>query len=125
MTVRVFLVEDSLQVRDQLASHLASAGRFRVVGHATNETEANQWLREHVGEWDVAVVDLVLEHGSGMAVLSKASRLPGAGKIAVYSAYATSAVEEHCRALGADAVFEKADPKGLLAWLSGLGAAPL
>lgn len=121
VTVAIFLVEDLRQVEGALTDYLASMGDFRVVATARTEAEANHWLQEHAGEWDALILDLVLDQGSGMNVISRARQQPGAGKIAVFSGYASEGIRQHCMALGADAVFDKADTAALGAWLREVG----
>jgi DNA-binding NarL/FixJ family response regulator len=122
VTLAVFLVEDLRSVEGALTEFLATLGDFRVVASVRTEAEANQWLQEHGGEWDAMILDLVLDQGSGMNVISRARALPGAGRIAVFSGYASEGIRQHCLALGADAVFDKADTQALAGWLRGLAA---
>ena len=123
VTIAVFLVEDLRQVEGALTDYLSSLGDFRVVATARTEAEANHWLQEHPGEWDALILDLVLDQGSGMNVISRARALPGAGKIAVFSGYASEGIRQHCLALGADAVFDKAETAALAAWLRDVAGA--
>jgi DNA-binding NarL/FixJ family response regulator len=117
VTLAIFLVEDLKQVEGVLTELLATMGDFRVVASARTEAEANHWLQEHPGEWDALILDLVLDQGSGMNVIGRARRQPGAGRIAIFSGYASEGIRQHCIALGADAVFEKSDTAALAAWL--------
>jgi DNA-binding NarL/FixJ family response regulator len=115
--LRVFLVEDLHRMRGLLGELFDSMGGFRVVGTASTEAEANLWLDEHPGGWDVAVVDLVLEQGAGMNVIRRCRNDPAGGGIVVFSSYATPGVQQHCLDLGADAVFDKSDSAGFIGWL--------
>jgi ActR/RegA family two-component response regulator len=72
------------------------------------------WLDEHPRGWDLAVVDLMLDQGSGMSVLAHCNAQPDKGKIVVFSGYASPAIRDHCLKLGADAVFDKASTDDLL-----------
>jgi len=87
-----------------------------VVANAATEAEALAWLTEHHGGWDLAIIDLILEQGSGMGVISRCKASPRAGKIVVFSSYATPGVREHCLKLGADAVFDKTDTAEFVAY---------
>ncbi len=111
MAVRVFLVEDMKQVQGAVTDLLSTVGDFDVVAAVRTEAEAKLWLQENPGCWDLGVIDLVLEQGSGMGVIADAraqSRGTGA-RIVVFSDYATQGIRQHCRNLGADAVFGKAE----------------
>jgi DNA-binding NarL/FixJ family response regulator len=108
-------------MRSLLVEMLAAAGDFRVVHAASTEAEARLWLEENPHGWDVAIVDLVLDQGSGLGVIRPARRVASGAKIVVFSSYATPGVEDHCRRLGADAVFDKADSAAFVGWLHELG----
>lgn len=121
MALRVVLIEDMQNMQTLLVEMLVAAGDFRVVHAASTEAEARLWLEEHPQGWDLAIVDLVLEQGSGLGVIRPARRASARATIAVLSSYATPGVEEHCRRLGADAVFDKADSAAFDTWLRALG----
>lgn len=87
-----------------------------VVATAATEAEARLWLTEHPGGWDLVIVDLILEQGSGMGVISKCKASRRRGRIVVFSSYATPGVREHCLRLGADAVFDKTDSSAFVAY---------
>lgn len=119
--VRVFLVEDLQRMRSLLDDLFSSMQGFRVVAAATTEAEANLWLDEHAGEWDLAIVDLVLDQGAGMNVIRRCKGDANGGRIVVFSSYATPGVRAHCLELGADAVFDKSETEGFIAWCGELG----
>ena len=118
MAVAVFMVEDSPLVRSALEDLFEISGGFEVVGSASSEMRATQWLLEHPGAWDLATVDLMLEEGSGFNLVRRSKLQPGAGTVVVLSDYVTPAVAERCIALGADAVFMKSQAKELVEFLS-------
>lgn len=118
MELRVVLVEDLQSMRSLLEDLLALVGGARIVGAITTEAEAKLWFDDNSGRWDLAVVDLALDQGSGMNVISRAKREPGV-KVVVFSSYATPGVQAHCFRLGADAVFDKANTAGFTTWLVG------
>jgi DNA-binding NarL/FixJ family response regulator len=117
MELRVFLVEDLQGMRRLIQDLFASIGGLRLVGSAGTEAEANLWLDDHQGEWDVALIDLVLDQGSGLSVISRAKGSPQPGQVAVFSSYASNAIRERCLALGADAVFDKSETVAFIQWL--------
>lgn len=122
MELKVFLVEDLQRMRGLLDDLFSSMGGLRVVGSASTEAEAKLWLEEHPSAWDVAVIDLVLEQGSGMDVIRRCKAAPGGGRIVVFSSYATPGVRQHCLDLGADAVFDKSETSGFITWFNDFGA---
>lgn len=120
MQLRVFLVEDLQRMRGLLGELFASLGGLDVVGSASNEAEARLWLDDHPGGWDVIVIDLVLEQGSGMEVIRHAKADAAGGKVVVFSSYASAGVRQHCLDLGADAVFDKGDSSAFIRWMDEL-----
>lgn len=123
VTIRVLLVEDMRQVHGILADLLSGLGDFAVVQALGTEAEAKLWLIENPGGWDLAVVDLVLDQGSGFAVVPVACEQAqaGGGKVVVFSDYASGNIRGHCLKLGADAVFLKSEMREFMDYCSKLG----
>jgi DNA-binding NarL/FixJ family response regulator len=122
MTIRVLLVEDDRRVHGVVADLLASIGDLKPVTTHTTEAEANLWVQENPGGWDLAVIDLILDAGTGMGVLSKCREWSPDGKAVVLSNYVSPAIQKHCMNLGADAVFHKAHDMGrFIEFCSALG----
>jgi two-component system OmpR family response regulator len=116
VTIRVFVVEDLGRMRSLFKDLFDQLEDVSVVASAATEAEARLWLAEHPSGWDLAIVDLILEEGSGMGVISKCKSSPRPGKIVVFSSYATPGVRQHCLRLGADAVFDKTDSSQFVAY---------
>ena len=112
VTIRVLLVEDDRRVHGIVADLLESIGDIRPVSTVTTEAEANLWLEENPDGWDLAVIDLILDAGTGMGVLAKCRSWSAGGKAVVLSNYVSPAIQKHCLAVGADAVFHKAHDTG-------------
>lgn len=107
MTLRVFLVEDSKTIRDNLVPTLKDLAQADVIGVAEGEHDAASWLAGQPESWDLAVVDLFLKEGSGLGVLKRLrSRLPRQRAV-VLTNYPTESIRLRSLALGADAVFDK------------------
>jgi DNA-binding NarL/FixJ family response regulator len=126
VTVRVFLVEDLQHVQGALTELLSAVGDFTFAGAVRTEAEARLWLEENPDAWDLSVIDLVLEQGTGMGVIShaRAEADRRGGNVVVFSDYASAGIRRHCLTLGADAVFSKCDDmQGFIAYCAGLGAA--
>lgn len=107
MRLRIYLVEDSPVIRDNLAESLEELAGARVVGWASTEAEACGWLVDNPGSWDLVVVDLFLLQGSGLNVVKRLTERDLKQKVVVLTSYATAAIRERCLALGADAIFDK------------------
>jgi DNA-binding NarL/FixJ family response regulator len=124
MELRVFVVEDVPAVVENVAGLLSAMGGMRLVGKAGSETEANAWLDSNPGGWDVAVIDLVLDQGTGLGVIRHARTVHAAGAVAVLSAFLNRRVRAHCQKLGVDAVFSKTEFDALAHWLHARGSGP-
>ena len=96
---------------------------FRLVGVMRTEAEAKLWLQENPGAWDLAIIDLVLDQGTGMAVIPRArgEAGTGGGNIVVFSDYASDGIRSHCLQLGADAVFLRSQTQEFMDYCSELG----
>lgn len=123
MTVRVLLVEDMKQVQALVADLLASLGDFRLVHATATEAEAKLWVAENPGAWDLAILDLVLDQGTGMAVIPPARDAADreGGRVVVFSDYASDGIRRHCENLGADAVFLKSQVRDFMDYCAQLG----
>lgn len=122
MALRVFLVDDLISMHSLMRDLFAAVGGVQLVATASSEGEAKLWLEDHPGEWDVAVLDLVLQQGSGMGVVRPCREHHPPGQVAIFSSYVTPVIREHCLALGADAVFGKDETPQFITWLHGLAA---
>jgi len=120
MSIRVLIVEDFIPAREALRHLLESVGGFRVVCSAGSEMDATEWLATNPSAWDVAILDLMIEGGSGFNLIRRAKQSTEAGKAVVFSAYATPVVADRCRQLGADAAFDKNEMDDLLSYLEAL-----
>ena len=120
MPIKVFLVEDMPSVHAAVTDLLHAIGDFSLAGCAATEAEANLWLEENASSWDLAIIDLVLDQGSGMSVIRKCRMASPAGNVMVFSSYVTPGIYKHCMRLGADAAIGKADTPAFIEYCSGL-----
>ncbi len=109
MALITYLVEDSATIRENLISTLEEVAPVTVVGFAETEEDANRWLSDHEGDWELAIVDLFLREGSGLGVLKGCQHRTPEQKVVVLTNYATSDIRKRCAELGCDAVFDKSN----------------
>lgn len=109
MALITYLVEDNQTILDNLIETLEEIASVKVVGHAATEAEATHWLSSHDGHWQLAVVDLFLQEGSGLGVLANCRKREAYQKVVVLTNYATADVRRRALDLGADAVFDKSN----------------
>lgn len=123
MTVRVFLVEDMKHVQALVGELLAAVGDFRMVHSTATEAEAKLWLAENPGGWDLAILDLVLDQGTGMTVIPRARAAADreGGRVVVFSDYASDGIRRHCEKLGAHAVFLKSQVRDFMDYCARMG----
>lgn len=121
-TLRVFLAEDSGSVVDSLAGLFAATG-VQVTGVARTEAEALDWAASHPRGWDLAIVDLILDQGSGFGVIHRLKRTHAAGRVLVFSGYVSDVIRKHCESLGADLVLDKYQNEQLVRYVEQLTAA--
>ena len=107
MALLTFLVEDNRTIRDNLIPALEELANTDVVGFASSENEAVEWLASHAADWHFLIVDLFLESGSGLGVLRACKDRKSSQRAVVLSNYVNADIRERCLALGADAVFDK------------------
>lgn len=106
---RAFIVEDSPVIRANLVDTLQELLPMSVVGWADTEAGATAWLADHPDDWDLLIVDIFLNQGSGLGVLKACRDRPTTRKLAVLSNYATEDMRIKCMELGADVVFDKSN----------------
>ena len=107
LRLRIFLVEGDPATRKRLAEWFLDQKNARLVGIAATEDDAKNWLSKHRSAWDLAVVDLFLEQGSGLAVVQGCRDRSLKQKLIVLSDYATPEIRERSLILGADAVYDR------------------
>jgi len=105
--LHVFVVEDNPLIRANLMSALKDLVDARILAFAESEPQAIDWLSQHKGGWDLAIVDLFLKKGNGVGIVRWTCGRLKHQKVAVLTNYATPAVREECLREGADAVFDK------------------
>lgn len=118
MSLKAFVVEDNLAIRQGLVEALWELTGITTAGVAANEKDAVAWLNNPDNAWDVAIVDLILEPGgSGLGVLNACRSRPAERKMVVLTGTANPDVRKQCLALGCDRVFDKAmDTEALIDW---------
>lgn len=103
--MRIFVVEDSVPVRERLIEMINDIEGFQVVGEAATCEEAVEGIRRT--RPDVAIFDIQLASGSGIEALAQAKReSPGLRGI-VLTNYATPQHEKASADAGAEYFLDK------------------
>ncbi len=108
-TIKIYIIEDSQLIRENLIATLEELAPVRVVGTAEDEHSAVAWLTETANQCDLVVVDIFLKSGSGLGVLRSLQGVQSQRKLVVLSNYATADMRRKCAELGADQVFDKSN----------------
>ena len=117
--LRALLVKDNAVILENLQGLLEEMSAVEVVGTVGAEAEACHWLDSRTQACDIAIVDLFLEQGTGLGVLMHMAGYAHPPERIVLTNYATSAVRERCKALGAAEVFDKStEIEKLVDWLA-------
>jgi len=117
--IKIYIVEDSSIIRDNLTDALRESAPIEVVGCAEEERGAIAWLSDTGNECDLVIVDIFLKNGSGLGVLKAMGEIPDAPERIVLSNHATPDIRAKCQQLGATKVFDKSNELDeMLAWLS-------
>jgi len=106
-TLKTFIVEDNPLIYENLVSTLEELTRVEVVGRATDEASAVQWLSEEGNQADLLIIDIFLLSGSGLGVLQAAKNAGLSARRVVLTNYASADIRRRCAVLGADRVFDK------------------
>lgn len=109
MALITYLAEDNATILTNLIETLQEITEVRVMGCGATQAEAARWLSLHDGHWHLAIVDLLLLEGSGLAVLSGCRNREPYQKVVLLTNYATPEVRKRAAELGADAIFDKSN----------------
>ena len=107
MPLITILVEDNPIIRDSLIPAMAELGGLTVVATADTAAAAIEALREHRDDWQLAVVDLFLNQGSGLTVVRACRQRKENQHVLVLTNYATAEIRKRCLDLGVDGIFDK------------------
>jgi two-component system OmpR family response regulator len=107
MELRAYVIEDNQIIREMLVGALEELTCLKVAGASATEEEGCAWLADPANQWDVVIIDLFLNQGSGIRVAEGLVRDRSRQKIILFSNYVNATVRKRCAQLGIDAVFDK------------------
>jgi two-component system OmpR family response regulator len=117
--LRILLVEDNARNVENLRGTLEELAQTRVVAVAAAQDQACAWMDARTNGCDVAIIDIFLKAGNGLGVLEHMATYDRPPRRVVLTNYATQDMRSRCRALGADAVFDKStEIDELVEWLA-------
>jgi DNA-binding NarL/FixJ family response regulator len=105
--MNVVLVDDSLLVRERVASIISEIPSAKVIGEAGNSAEAMEVVRKT--KPDVVILDIKMPGESGLQVLRKLKNEFGELRIIMLTNYSDSQYKAECLMHGADYFLCKSD----------------
>jgi two-component system, OmpR family, response regulator len=105
--LQAFIVEDNPTIRENLIGTLEELTCVKVAGTSATEDDALAWIDKNMDRWDILIVDLFLEKGSGMHLAQRIAGRRPTQKVVVFSNYINANIRKRCAQLGVDAVFDK------------------
>ena len=103
--MKVFIVEDAPQTRQELVELLAAVKDFEVVGHAGSVRDALMGIEATAPE--AVTLDISLPDGSGIEILKHIRRHGWNLRVVVLTGNPYDALRTKCQQLGAAAVLDK------------------
>jgi len=103
--MRIFIVEDSKDVRERLGYMLSEIPEVELVGYAEDELGAIKRIGELLP--DVVTLDLSLHPESGISVLKYIKKYHVATRVIVLTNYTDRFYADSCKKAGADFFFDK------------------
>jgi DNA-binding NarL/FixJ family response regulator len=102
---KVYVVEDSIIVRNRLISLLMGLPGIEVVGFSGTIKDAAAGIQNH--KPDMVILDIRLNDGNGIHLLQKIKLEMPSIRVIMLTNYSIPAYENRCRELGADYFFDK------------------
>ncbi len=103
--INVFIVDDSVIVRERLTSLLSEVPFIAIVGYADNPLAATEAIVTQ--RPDIVILDIFLTGGSGIHVLKNIRGKNIATKVIMLTNYAQEEYRRKCFEEGADFFFDK------------------
>jgi len=103
--IKLFIVDDSLIVRERLVTMLSELAGIEVIGQAENVSEAISSIRKL--QPDVVILDIQMPGGSGIDVLRAIKQAEAAPMVIILTNYPYQKHRQKCFEAGADFFLDK------------------
>jgi DNA-binding NarL/FixJ family response regulator len=103
--IKIFIVDDSLIVRERLSTMLSELANIEIVGQAENVAEAVSAIPKL--QPDVVILDIRMPDGSGIDVLRTIKQDKSAVVIIILTNYPFPGYRQKCLQAGADFFLDK------------------
>lgn len=104
--MKVFIADDSDMVRESMIAILSEIKEITAFGQAQDTIGAMEAITRF--KPDIAILDIQMEHGSGIDVLRRIRARKWPTTVIMYTGYAEPQYVKECMAEGADFFFTKA-----------------
>jgi DNA-binding NarL/FixJ family response regulator len=105
--IKVFIVDDSLIIRERLVTMLEELAQIDIVGQAGNVTDAINAIRLH--QPDAIILDILIPGGSGFKVLQNVKQNKLKPMVIILTNYPYPAFRQKCLGAGADFFLDKSN----------------
>lgn len=103
--IKVFIVDDSLIVREHLVTMLDELVGIEIVGQAENVADAISGIR--LRQPDVVILDIRMPGGNGIDVLQTIKQYEAAPMVIILTNYPYAGYRQKCLQAGADFFLDK------------------
>ena len=103
--MKVFIADDSNEIRKRIIAMLSDVKNIEVIGEAGNVPDAITSIHEF--HPDVAILDIRMPGGSGIDVLKTIEKRNGVPIVIILTNYPHSQYRKRCMDAGADFFFDK------------------
>jgi DNA-binding NarL/FixJ family response regulator len=103
--MRIFIVDDSVLLREELTAMLSESDGVEVIGFARNASEALQAIP--LARPDVVILDIRMPGGSGFDVLTQLKKNEPSPVVIMFTNYGDPQVRKKCLEAGADFFVDK------------------
>jgi DNA-binding NarL/FixJ family response regulator len=105
-TLKVYIVDDSVLLRQRLTGMLSELDRVELIGQAEDKDQALTQIEQLMP--DVVILDIRLHQGNGIDLLTEIKKTQPSPTVIMLTNYPYPQFREKCMSLGADYFFYKA-----------------
>lgn len=105
MTLRIFIVDDSMPIVVRLTNILSENENFKIVGIANNATKAVEYISK--SKPDVVILDIQMPDGNGIDILKQLKKEMPATVVIILTNYPEPDYKKICTKEGADYFLDK------------------
>jgi DNA-binding NarL/FixJ family response regulator len=105
MTLKIFIVDDSMPIVVRLTNILSGEENLKIVGIANNATKAIEYISK--SNPDVVILDIHMPDGNGIDILKQIKKEKPATVVLMLTNYTESEYRKICTKEGADFFLDK------------------